>query len=169
MKMKTKSIIAAAFSICLISGSAFAQERTVVKKEVKEVKSVSKEIRMEEENGVKTLTISTDDNGIKTTEVFTGEDADRKMAEMEPEESTTVEERIEVQIDEDVNDRRVTIRKTSNGMETIEVYEGEEADEKIKELESGAGPELEGEEKVIIKKEVERSQKKSSKQKDIKG
>ena len=180
--MKTKSIILGVLSICLITGSAFGQGRKKVKKEVKSVKTeIRKEVRMEEENGVKTLTISTDENGTKTEEVFVGAEADKKMAEMEsgmdgslsnPKlegDSKKIKESVEVEINDDGKNKKVTIKKSSNGKETIEIYEGAEADEKIKELENEAGSEFTGEEKIIVKKKkVKRSRKRRSSKKSIK-
>ena len=159
--MKTKSILLATLSICLITGSAFGQERAEVKTEVKSVKKeIRKEVRMEDEGGVRTLTISTDENGVKTEEIYTGDEADRKMAQIAPERGSSldVEQRVEVKVDQ-ANDKKVTITKTSNGKETIEVYQGDEAEAKLKELETETGTELGGGNKHIVvkKKEVKQS------------
>lgn len=170
--MKTKSILTAALSICLISGSAFGQEREEVKTVKKEIK---KEFRVEEENGVKTLTISTDEDGVVTEEVYTGAAADKKMAEMtaEMEDPSKVQERVEVRIYNEINgtnevtEKKVTITKMSNGEETIEVYVGEEAEAKIKELEGESEIEVITEEEVVVKKKVKRDRKRSTKKKDI--
>ena len=103
-------------------------------------KEIRKEVRMEEEDGVKTLTISTDDNGVVTEEVYVGEEADAKLAELMPqmekvsEEVITEEEKIEVEVDDDGNLKSVTVKKSSNGEETIEVFEGEEAQKKLDEI-----------------------------------
>ena len=160
--MKTKSLLLATLSICLITGSAFGQERAEVKKEVKTVKKeIRKEVRMEEDGGVRTLTISTDENGVKSEEIYTGYEAEMKMAEIAPEtgSSNEVEQRVMVKVDEQANDKKVTITKTSNGKEIIEVYEGEEAEAKLKELETETGTEFSGGDKNIVvkKKEVKES------------
>jgi hypothetical protein len=160
--MKTRSTLLATFVVCMLSGTSFAQEEVK-----KEMRSIKKEVRIEEENGVQTVTITTDENGVKTEEVFTGEEAEKKMAEMAPEPpklSTTkgMEQRVEVNVEQQANDKKVTITKTSNGTETVEVYEGEEAETKLKELESETGTQFSGEEKKIVvkKKEVRRKKKK---------
>jgi hypothetical protein len=172
--MKTSTTLLTAVTLCLLTGSAMAQEREELKSEVVSVKKeIRKEVRMEEENGVKTLTISTEENGNKTEEIYVGEEAEKKMAEMVPEmeSAPNIEERVEVNVEKRKNDKKVTITRTSNGNETIEVYEGEEAEQKLKELESETATEFEGNEKKIIveKKEVKRSKKtKKPKKKDVK-
>lgn len=162
--MKYGITLLAGFIVCMLSGTSFAQGE---RKEVKEMRNIKKEVRIEEENGVQTLTISTDENGVKTEEVYTGEEAEKKMAEMSLGEPTKKvvkekEERVEVNVEQQANDKKVTIKKTSNGAETVEVYEGEEADKKLKELESETGTEFGGSEKKIVvkKKEVRRKKKK---------
>lgn len=162
--MKTGKTVFAAFIVCILSGTSFAQGEREVKKEMR---SIKKEVRMEEENGVQTLTITTDENGVKTEEVFTGEEAELKMAEMAPENpklkgSEEMEENVEVNVVQQANDKKVTIKKTSNGIETVEVYEGEVAENKLRELENETGTQFSGDEKKIVvkKKEVRRKKKK---------
>lgn len=48
-------------------------------------KEFIKEIRMNDENGIKTLKIQTIENGKKTMETYTGEKADAKMKQLEKE------------------------------------------------------------------------------------
>lgn len=162
--MKTASTLIVALTLCVLSCSAFGQEQTGVKKEKR---SITKEVRIEEENGVKTLKISTDENGIKTEEIFIGEAADKKMAEMLPEmnSSKEIEQRVDVRVDKIGNDKKVTITKSSNGEETVNVFEGEAADQKLKELENETGTDFSGEEKRIVveKKEVRKEKKHSNK------
>lgn len=162
--MKYGITLLAGFLVCLFSGTTFAQGEQQV---VKEMRNIKKEVRIEEENGVQTLTISTDENGVKTEEVYTGEEAEKKMEEMSLGAPTKKvvkekEERVEVNVEQQANDKKVTIKKTSNGAETVEVYEGEEADKKLKELESETGTAFDGSEKKIVvkKKEVRRKKKK---------
>ncbi|MCB0401792.1 MAG: hypothetical protein KDD41_06895, partial [Flavobacteriales bacterium] len=52
-------------------------------------KQVKKEVQLEDENGVKTLTIKTTSDGNVTTEVYTGAEADAKIAEFEQVKSGT--------------------------------------------------------------------------------
>lgn len=168
--MNTKSIITGIFSLCLITGSAFAQEREVVKSspaKAEEVKAVKKEIRkevqMEDKDGVKTLTIITDDGGEITKEVFEGEAAEAKLAELMPQmeevtmEQEVEEERIEVAVDDDGNLKSVTITTTRNGQESIEVLEGEAAEKKLEEIKDQVKVEIEEDTKVVKKKKVKRS------------
>ncbi len=159
--MKIKPTIMLALILSAISSFAFGQSETTAQAPTevrKETRTIKKEVRMEEENGVNTLTISTDENGNKTQEIYVGDAADKKMAEMVPEISSKkqIEQRMDVRVDKDVNDKKVTITKSMNGEETVEVYEGEAADKKLKELESETGTSFDGEAKriVIVKKEV---------------
>lgn len=168
--MNTKSVVTGIFSLCLIAGSAFAQERKVVEsspanpEEVKAVKKeIRKEIEMEDQDGVKTLTITTDDGGEITKEVFVGEEAEAKLEELMPQmedvsiEHEVEEERIEVAVDDDGNLQSVTITKTRSGEETIEVLEGEAAEKKLEEIKDQVKVEIEEDKKVVKKKKVKRS------------
>ncbi|MDG1333315.1 MAG: hypothetical protein P8P74_13350 [Crocinitomicaceae bacterium] len=166
--MNTKSIIAGIFAVCLIAGSAIGQEQTEesspkAPKEVKSLKKeIRKEVRMEDNDGVKTLTIITDDNGVISEEVFTGEAADAKLAELMPQmedvsiEHEKVEERIEVQVDDDGNLKSVTVKQSRNGEETIKVLEGEEAQKKLDEVNAQTRKNIEGDKKVDEKVEKKR-------------
>jgi len=127
---------------------------------------IQKEVEVEEVNGIKTVTISTIENGVETKEVFVGEEAERKLAELEGKKDViseevneeSVEKKVEVTIDENTKEKSVVITTTVNGEETVERYEGEEAEAKLKELEGEGDMKLSGDENVIIKtKEVKRS------------
>lgn len=167
--MNTKSIILGIFSLCLIAGSAFGQEKKIVEsspakaEDVKSVKKeIRKEVRMEDNDGVKTLTIITDDNGVITEEVFEGEAAEAKLEELMPQmedvtiEEERVEERVEVEVDDDGNLKSVKVKTLRNGKESVEVLEGEAAQKKLEEINAQIRTETEGEKKVV-KKKVKRS------------
>jgi len=137
---------------------------------------IQKEVEVEEVNGIKTVTISTIENGVETKEVFVGEEAERKLAELEGKKDViseevneeSVEKKVEVTIDENTKEKSVVITTTVNGEETVERYEGEEAEAKLKELEGEGDMKLSGDENVIIKtKEVKRSTVKRSEDMDI--
>lgn len=76
-----KKITLSVFAIALFAftNATFAQSN--------EHKEIRKEVNLEEENGVKTLTIKTTTDGNTTTEIYTGKDADTKLAEMNNEKS----------------------------------------------------------------------------------
>lgn len=132
----------------LISGIAFGQS--------KEVKEVKKEVRVENENGVKTVEIVTVSNGQETKEIYTGEEADAKLAELEAGVVEVKEEvRKEVKMEEVDGVKKLTIRTESNGKVEEEIYMGEEADKKLKELESANNAPKRMEVKTI--KRMERS------------
>ena len=127
---------------------------------------IQKEVEVEEVNGIKTVTISTIENGVETKEVFVGEEAERKLAELEGKKDViseevneeSVEKKVEVTVNENTKEKSVVITTTINGEETVEQYEGEEAESKLKELEGEGDMKLSGDENVIIKtKEVKRS------------
>ena len=79
--MKKITLCIAAFILIAVSNQTFAQKK--VKKEIK------KEVNLEENNGVKTLTIKTTENGVTKKEVFKGAEADKKIAELKKEKSGT--------------------------------------------------------------------------------
>ena len=113
----------------LLSLMAFGSQAQEVKELKKEVR---KEVNLQEENGVKTLTITTTENGVVTEEVYKGEAAEAKMAEFETKEG---EVREEVNVIENNGEKTVTITKTVNGETTVQVFTGAEADAKLKEME----------------------------------
>ena len=79
--MKKLSLLAATFSLVLISGNISAQTH--------EAKEIKKEVNVNEVNGEKVMTIRTVEDGNVTTEVYKGADADAKIAEFSSQESGT--------------------------------------------------------------------------------
>jgi hypothetical protein len=78
--MKKLTLLVAVLAFIAISNESFAQTTG---------KEVRKEVNLEDENGVKTLTIKTTTDGNTTTEVYTGAEADTKLAELDKEKSGT--------------------------------------------------------------------------------
>lgn len=149
--MKKTILFISAVTFLLISGNTFAQEERTVS-EKKELKSVQKEINVEEKDGVKTLTITTTSNGLVEEEVYTGAEADAKMAEIKSEMETTGEEKeVEVKVEVVAGITYMKIKTTENGEVTIEEFEGEAAEQKLKELGVNDAP-AKGK-KIIIKEE----------------
>lgn len=124
---QTYSYLATAL-LSLIAFGSQAQEVKEVKKEIR------KEVNLKEENGEKTLVITTTENGVLTEEVYKGEAAEAKMAEFETKEG---EVREEVNVIENNGEKTVTVTKTVNGETTVEVFTGTEADAKLKEMDLG--------------------------------
>jgi hypothetical protein len=177
--MNTKSIVLGIFSVCLMAGSAFGQEKELVEskpanpEKVKTIKKeIRKEIQMEDNDGVKTLTIITDDGGEITKEVFVGEEAEAKLAELEPQleevtiEHERVEERVEAEVDDMGNLKAVKVITIRNGVESIEVLEGEAAQKKLEEIKEQKKVQLEGDQKEV-KKKVKRSSAKKAEASDM--
>lgn len=127
---QTYTYIATAL-LSLIAFGSQAQEMKEVKKEIR------KEVNLKEENGEKTLTITTTENGKVTEEVYKGEAAEAKMAEFETKEG---EVREEVNVIENNGEKTVTVTKTVNGETTVEVLTGAEADAKLKEMDLQVPP-----------------------------
>lgn len=102
-------------------------------KETEEIE-IHKEVRMENENGIKTLYISTTQNGVVSEEVYTGKQADEKLAEINDNsgEGNAVKKEVEVEIIDGV--KTVTIINSEKGESSTEVYTGAEAEVKLKEL-----------------------------------
>lgn len=120
--MKRSFLLLVAFTV-LCFGQSIAQEKQVVKKEVR------KEIKMEEENGVKTLTIRTSENGTESVEVYKGTEADKKMAELEAQHGKGNEVNEEVTVEEVNGQKVVRVKKTVDGQTTEEIKETETKDE----------------------------------------
>lgn len=130
--MKTSLIIVALLSVVSVQAQV----------EEKKVKEVRKEVRVEDENGVKTVEIITTENGQETKEVYTGAEADQKLAELESQmvaEESNVKK--EVKVEEIDGTKKLTVRTESNGKVEEEVYVGPDVDKKLKELEAeGTAP-----------------------------
>lgn len=98
-------------------------------------KEVRKEFRMEEQNGVKTLFVTTIENGVTTEEVFKGDEADAKLKEFidqQPQMQKEIKKEIDVR--EHGGEKTVSIRTTEDGKITEEVFTGLEAEKKLKEV-----------------------------------
>ncbi len=166
--MKAKTIFVSAIGLLLVLNTACSQN------DDKRSTEIQKEVKVENVNGVKTVTITTIENGVKTKEAFTGEEADRKLAELEGEkksssEETTeeeVEKKIEVSVDEETGAKKVVITKRTNGNDSVELYEGSEAEEVLHELE-GEMELNDGQNMVIKTKEVKRTTVKKTEDVDI--
>lgn len=96
---------------------------------------IRKEVRMEDENGVKTLYITTTTNGVSTEEVITGEAADARLAEEMDGRGMEEAVRKEVMVTEENGETVVTIITSTQGKIRTEVYTGEDAKAKLAELE----------------------------------
>lgn len=111
-----------------VVGSVYAQEQQIEHKRTKEVEVI-------EEQGEKKLIIRTSENGRVTEEVYTGLEADKKLEELNaemPEAKEQVKQDIRLEM---LNGKKtLTIRSTKDGVTTEEVFEGEKADQKMKEL-----------------------------------
>lgn len=77
--MKKLTVIVAAFLIAACANETKAQTS----------KEVRKEVNLEDNNGMKVLTITTTENGNTTTEVYKGAEADAKIQEFSEEKSGT--------------------------------------------------------------------------------
>lgn len=136
-----------AMSLCLLSFNSFSQQS----------KEIRKEVKMEEVNGEKVMTIITEEDGKKTEEVYKGAEADKKLAEMENS-TLTKEQTEEVKVETIKGEKVVTVTKKTTESETVEVYTGEDADKKLKEMEKGE-PGKKKEIKTVKRIEIEKTEK----------
>lgn len=134
--MKKTGLILGSILALTIFTNCQAQTPKTTKKEV------SKEISVEEENGVKTVTIKSTEDGKTTVETFTGKEAEAKLKELEDpaseENTVAVVDGVTIDVNmEEVNGvKTLTIKRTENGKTATETYTGAEADKKLKELEN---------------------------------
>lgn len=117
----------------LASQAIYAQAREEVKSEIR------KEVKLEEENGEKVLTIRTSSNGTETVEVYRGEEADKKLQELQVNEAPG-KVREEVMVEEVNGEKVIRIDRTVDGKTTHEEFRGAEADQKLKEINTDAAP-----------------------------
>lgn len=146
--MKKTLILSALF---LISGLTVMAQETEVKKA--EAKKIRKEVKLEENNGIKTLTVITEDDGKVAKEVYTGAEADQKLKELEDadagKELSDGQKKVKF---EEINGKKLlTIKSIEDGKEKIEQYEGEEAEKKLKELQEVEGKQPQ--QKKVLKEE----------------
>ena len=137
--MKSISTLIVCLLVLTISNLSFSQNN-----------EVKKEVRMEEENGKKVLTIITEVGGIKSAKIYEGLDAEKKMEELKSDVSIE-EERQEVKLEDHDGKKTLTISTTKKGKVTKEVYVGSDAEKKMKELGIQEGQMIEVEQ--VIEKE----------------
>lgn len=115
----------------LFTTGVFAQNDT---------KQIRKEVQLEQLNDKIVLTIKTIDGDNITEEVYTDEEAEKMLAELEKVDEEKIvssqEVKEEISIEEVDGLKKVTVKRTENGIISEEVYTGEDADKKIQELEN---------------------------------
>jgi hypothetical protein len=104
----------------------YAQEKRIEK-------NVSKEVNMEEINGELVLTVILTDGDTKTYEVYKGAEAEAKFKELEQSMRPKTKNE-EVFVTEENGVKTVRIQSTENGVVKEEVFTGEKANAKLKEL-----------------------------------
>ncbi len=114
--------------------TAFAGSNAVAQEN--EVETRRKEIRVENNNGNKKVTIIQGENGKITKEEYTGKDADKKLKEIKKENKTKeVNTNVETVHFENINGKKkLKVTRIQNGEVTEDVFEGEEAEKKLQEL-----------------------------------
>lgn len=129
----TKIIVFFSAIIGLFStGVLFSQEEAK--------KSYKKEVRMEDNNGTKTLFVTTTENGKVSEEIYTGSEAETKLSELTEGVSQTDDIRKEVYMEEVNGEKTLTIITSKKGKVREERYTGADAERKLEELE-GTGTE----------------------------
>jgi len=103
-------------------------------------KSYKKEVRMEDNNGTKTLFVTITENGKVSEEIYTGSEAETKLSELTEGISQTDDIRKEVYMEEVNGEKTLTIITSKKGKVREEHFTGADAERKFKELE-GEGKE----------------------------
>jgi len=98
-------------------------------------KSYKKEVRMEDNNGTKTLYVTINENGKISEEIYTGSEAETKLSELTEGISQTDDIRKEVYMEEVDGEKTLTIITSKKGKVREERYSGADAERKFKELE----------------------------------
>ena len=104
------------------------------------------QVRVENVNGVQTVTVTTWKNGAETKEVFKGEAGEAKLKElnnrasnmsaMVNEKSLKETKSRKVSMVDENGEKSLTIEETKNGKTTTQIYTGDEAEQKMKEIEA---------------------------------
>lgn len=153
--MKKQLLLSGVF--LMLATISFGQQKEVQKREVMQ------KVKMTEENGQKKLIVKTNDNGTITEEVYVGDEADKKLEEIQGSHKELKEDQktVEVKMEEVNGEKKLTVIENKGGVKTEEVYVGEEADIKLKELE-GNRPVGNVEKKVRMQQKMKVQQKKSN-------
>ena len=150
--MKKQLLLSGVF--LMLTAISFGQQKEVQKREVMQ------KVKMTEENGEKKLIVKTNDNGTITEEVYVGDEADKKLEEIQGNHTEIKEDQktVEVKMEEVNGEKKLTVIENKGGVKTEEVYVGEEADQKLKELE-GNKPVGNVEKKVRMQQKMKVQQK----------
>ncbi|MBK8944340.1 MAG: hypothetical protein IPM32_03620 [Ignavibacteriae bacterium] len=125
-------------------------------------------VKVDDENGEKTVTVTTKENGEEKVETYKGKDADEYLESMEEEnlkidinedsdsmsiwveKGDKVKNRIEKNVNVEMENgvKKVTVKTFENGEEKVETYIGEDAEKYLEKMES------ENKGKKIIKKKI---------------
>ena len=124
--MKTQIFALLTFTF-ISTGGAIAQE---------EVEKTPMKVEVKEKDGELELKITTEENGHPVEMVYTGEEAKKKLEEIKAE-SGDEGKQVEVVLTEENGVKKLKVITKENGEETVEVFEGEAAEAKLKELEEG--------------------------------
>jgi hypothetical protein len=112
----------------------------------------TKRIKVEVEDGEKTVTVTTKEDGEEKTETFTGKEAEEYLENIEDDNIITIDiedtndgDRVwitnsgkghktekDVKVELEDGKRKVTVKTITDGEEKVEVFEGDEADEFLK-------------------------------------
>ena len=124
--IKTVVFFSAVFGL-FSTGMIFSQEEAK--------KSYKKEVRMEENDGIKTLSVTITENGKISEEIYTGTEAETKLSELTEGISQTDDIRKEVYMKEVNGEKTLTIITSKKGKVREERFTGADAERKFKELE----------------------------------
>lgn len=105
-------------------------------KNMRGAKSVNKSIEVNDENRVKTVTITNNIDGNETVKVLTGQDAEdflkshhEKRGKLHHVRVKPMHEgTVEIEVEDENGEKTVTVTKSNNGEETVEILTGEEAE-----------------------------------------
>lgn len=127
--MKTRILVVLA--VVLVSTGAFSQEAK---------EKVPMKVEVKDKNGELELKITTEENGHPVEMIYTGEEAKKKLGEIKAE-SGDEEKQVEVELKEEDGIKKLKVITREKGKETVEFFEGEAAEAKLKELEEGSNEE----------------------------
>lgn len=116
-------------------------------------------VEVKEKNGELELKITKEEGGYPVEQIYRGEEAKKKLAEMEGE-SKDLGKQVEHEVTMDGDLMKLKVITRDNGNETIELFEGAEAEAKLKELEAGEQKrasdfQLKSEKTKVIEKSVD--------------
>lgn len=126
---------------------------------IEDGKTITVNVEVDDEDGEKKVTVTTNEDGKEKVETYEGKEADEYLEKMESENEINIEINVDSDFDDGVSIKKyikiedtdgvkkITETITENGEKSVKVYEGDEAEQYLKEQNENG-------ERIIIKEKM---------------